>query len=676
MNFLKEALSYCKRGYSVIPIKPNGKKPLVQWKKYQTQRATEKKIKKWWEKWPDANVGIVTGAISGLVVIDIDSPEGLKELKKRLQHYDFNALPRSKTGKGSHLFFKHPRTKILNRTRVLPGVDVRGDDGYVVAPPSRHESGKRYKWKVPLDSNPPELSPELLKLITSPSRNGRGKGPTQVLEGKIPEGQRNDTLTSLAGSMWGRGMLPESIQRALLEENRLRCKPPLQENEVETIVASVTQYKPGKTKSKAGSDTKKLPGDLVGRLIHPAIHIEPDFQSVGFVNREGTKNVFKIITSNGDSHLAEDIKDALLVEPDICPSLSGRWRQSNNPMTLSKSVALLEKKLLDLVCLEDKRWYPTFALWAAGTYLFPAFCSYPYLQLTGEKGSGKTKVQDIFECVAFNAFKFVGVTPAVLFRIVHVLRPTLLIDEAEKMNTDQAGEIRAIINAGYKLGATVPHCVGDDHHVKYFEVYSPKCLAGINGLGDVTEDRCITVVMFRPPFTDTRQNISVDQNDPAWEKIRDGFYRLPISYASKVMDGFDPSRLPHWLTARDKELWEPLLRIAAVVDEESGKKNLFDDVLALAKKSVKAKGLSFETDEILEVLETELDGENSMKIRPGELVEELEESLNTKVSSQWVGDRLRTLGFKKCPRSKKGVVYEVNSAKIAEIRDKYSTPPD
>ena len=73
--FLKAALSFRKLGYSVIPIKSKRKTPLVDWKEYQTRKATDKEIKKWWKKWPDANVGIVTVAISGLAVIDCDSEE-------------------------------------------------------------------------------------------------------------------------------------------------------------------------------------------------------------------------------------------------------------------------------------------------------------------------------------------------------------------------------------------------------------------------------------------------------------------------------------------------------------------------------------------------------------------------------------------------------------------------
>jgi len=674
MSFCKTALSYRERGYLVIPITPKAKTPLVNWKEFQTKMATTSQITGWWETWPDANVGIITGAKSGLVVVDCDTLDSIKQIKKILPGYDLDSVPQVKTSKGVHFYFKHPGDKIPTRAGIQPGLDVRGDGGLVVASPSIHSSGKKYKWKVPLNGRLPKLPPELYKLITSPAVGGKRNDPPSAIEGKISEGGRNVTLASLAGSMRARGLSLEPILAALLEINKT-CIPPLQENEVETIARSIIRYEPGE--AKRGADSQNLSSELVGRSIHPAIHIEPDFQSVGVVTRENTKLVYKIITSNGKSYLAENIKGALLVEPDISPLLSSRWQQSSKPLTLSKAVALLERKMHDLICFEDKRWYPTLAIWVAGTYLFPVFGSYPYLQLTGEKGSGKTKIQDIFECVTFNAFKMVGVTPAVLFRIIHALRPTLLIDEAEKMNTDQAGEIRAIINAGYKLGAMVPRCVGDDYHIKHFDVYSPKCLAGINGLGDVTEDRCITVVMARPPYSDTRQNTAVNPKDPAWGKIRDGFYRLPFDYASKITTDFDNLKLPHWLAARDRELWGPLLQIATIVDDERrDKKNLFDSLLGLAKKSVKARGLSFETDELLEILESVLDGEESIKIRPGELVDRLKDILDRKITPQQIGEKLRSLGFERYTRNKRGVVYEVKQAKIQEIRDRYGVPPE
>jgi putative DNA primase/helicase len=99
-DLLTAALSYQRQGFSVIPIQPREKKPLVHWEPYQKQRTTEEEIKVWWSKWPDANVGIVTGAISGLVVIDLDAVEAKDALKALIPGFDLLSVPRSKTGKG------------------------------------------------------------------------------------------------------------------------------------------------------------------------------------------------------------------------------------------------------------------------------------------------------------------------------------------------------------------------------------------------------------------------------------------------------------------------------------------------------------------------------------------------------------------------------------------------
>ena len=172
MNPLDAALGYSQRGFSIIPIKPRDKKPLIPWKPYQNRRATEKEIEAWWDKWPNANVGIVTGVVSGLVVIDLDTQKAKDNLKALLPDYDLTSVPRSRTGNGWHLFFKHPGEPIQHRAGVIAGLDVRSDGGYVVAPPSVHSSGKVYQWEVPINGELPKLPVELLKLITTPASNG------------------------------------------------------------------------------------------------------------------------------------------------------------------------------------------------------------------------------------------------------------------------------------------------------------------------------------------------------------------------------------------------------------------------------------------------------------------------------------------------------------------------
>jgi Bifunctional DNA primase/polymerase, N-terminal len=156
-------------------------------------------ITHWFESWPNANLGLVTGAVSDLVVIDLDNDEARLKLKGMLGDFDLSAIPRSRTGKGWQLFFKHPEATISNRAGVIPGLDVRGDGGYVVAPPSIHPNGKQYIWEVPINGHLPKLPVELFKLISSPTSNGvRERFNTAGALRGVPEGQRDQMLFKLA----------------------------------------------------------------------------------------------------------------------------------------------------------------------------------------------------------------------------------------------------------------------------------------------------------------------------------------------------------------------------------------------------------------------------------------------------------------------------------------------
>jgi len=142
-TMLDAALVYLDMGYSVIPLKPKDKVPVIKWQGYQTNRATEDEAKKWFEH-GENNIGIVTGQISGLSVLDIDGPEALKLAKSK-------GLPETrliKTGKqaGWHCYYKYePGLRNWQARNDLPGIDIRSDGGYVVAPPSIHPNGSQYK---------------------------------------------------------------------------------------------------------------------------------------------------------------------------------------------------------------------------------------------------------------------------------------------------------------------------------------------------------------------------------------------------------------------------------------------------------------------------------------------------------------------------------------------------
>ena len=236
------ALNLACSGLPVFPCKLDKTPYTTRGFKDATSDANQ--VSDFWERWPGASIGLPTGATSGRIVIDIDPRHGgdksIEELQTR-----YGPLPltlESKTGGGGrHLFFQCRGLDIRNSAGVLgDGLDVRGNGGYVVLPPSPHESGNPYEWLN--GSNQPVLDmPEWLeKLLLKPQRrkpsvNGNGE--------KIPEGGRNQYLTSLAGTLRRKGATQETIEAALLAENA-RCDPPLPEKEVGIIAKSVAGYKP------------------------------------------------------------------------------------------------------------------------------------------------------------------------------------------------------------------------------------------------------------------------------------------------------------------------------------------------------------------------------------------------------------------------------------------------
>jgi hypothetical protein len=395
------------------------------------------------------------------------------------------------------------------------------------------------------------------------------------------------------------------------------------------------------------------------------------------VLREGTSHNHYILTDDG-IFPTKRIEENLTVKYVVHPELSGRWYTSNANPTLSESVALCIAKLNLLLSLDGEKdgkpspWLAFLSAFAAGSYAFMMFPTYPYANLRGEAGSGKTKVLDAMQQVSFNALQVVDPSPAVLFRMVHSLRPTLLIDECERLHSEAGLEVRQIINAGYKRGATVPRCEGEGNELKFFQVYCPKILAAIKPIGATVEERSIVIFMRRPDVADKRQNLVIDPTETDWLTIRSGFYRIPFAYRDQIAKASTAS-LPDWLMARHRELWSPLLSIARVVDDESPI-GLYDELISLAKQSAAERTADFETEAILDALEDLLGQQSEATIRPTDLIEPLEKALNTKPSPEFIAARLRNLGFKRTGKDRKGALYRIIRSTIDEFRDRYSPP--
>ena len=232
MSTLDVAIEYRRRGLSVIPIRAKDKSPLVAWEPFQKEPASEETIKHWFTSWPTANVGMVTGSVSDCVVVDLDSQGARDRLKLLLGDYDLSSVPRSRTGKGWQLFFKHLAVDVRNRAGVLPQVDIRGDGGYVVAPPSIHPNGKRYKWEVPLDVQLPEIPLQLFQLIQTPSRaEPSEKFDSSIVWEGIANGQRDQNIFKYASQLRAFNA-PREVAEELVLKAALRCKPAFPEREL------------------------------------------------------------------------------------------------------------------------------------------------------------------------------------------------------------------------------------------------------------------------------------------------------------------------------------------------------------------------------------------------------------------------------------------------------------
>jgi len=231
-----------------LAVTPNGKQPLVAWRDYQRKRATPDEVRAWYKRWPNANVGIVTGQISNLVVIDVDpahhGEDSLSGLVAR-----FGALPLTVTansgGGGRHLYFSAPADPVPVRSRVgvAPGIDVRAEGGMVVAPPSKHPSGGRYHWIT--DASAPDIPaplPRWLIRLVQSSRPQAGHGASYwrtLAANGVEEGQRNSSIASFTGHLLWCGVDLEVIKELLLCWNQVRARPPLGDDEVIRTIESI-----------------------------------------------------------------------------------------------------------------------------------------------------------------------------------------------------------------------------------------------------------------------------------------------------------------------------------------------------------------------------------------------------------------------------------------------------
>jgi len=260
INLKAAALDYAARGWAVFPLVPGDKVPLIAARDggrgcldATTDTAA---IEAWWRKTPGANVGIATGKVSGVMVIDLDKkddgPANFEDLKRQRGEVTHSvAALVAQTGNGWHLYFRHApgiRCSVGKNGGIAPGIDVRSDGGFVVAPPSLHPSGRRYRWvrdhgpsAVPVSAAPDWLIDAARNApgtatdnpVASPERH------RDLFAAGVAEGGRNAAVAQLAGYFLRKYVDPLLTLDLLRLWNAHRCRPPVDDDELVRTVASI-----------------------------------------------------------------------------------------------------------------------------------------------------------------------------------------------------------------------------------------------------------------------------------------------------------------------------------------------------------------------------------------------------------------------------------------------------
>jgi hypothetical protein len=260
------AAAYLAAGWSVFPLKPLSKLPHGDllprdaageptWKPYQTARPRLDEVDRWLRVAPRSNLAVVTGAISGIAVLDVDGEAGAAALKATGLRVPDTLV--QKTPHGAHAVYRLAGQRIRNTAgAIAPHVDTRGEGGYIVAPPSRLADGA-YEWRLraPLADAPPWM--------VAPERDGGARtapgaapattaraAPADEREGWVraalehgaPEGQRNALAARLAGYFHSRRIAEDIIVALLRDTFGRRCSPPLDDRELAEVVRKVCRY--------------------------------------------------------------------------------------------------------------------------------------------------------------------------------------------------------------------------------------------------------------------------------------------------------------------------------------------------------------------------------------------------------------------------------------------------
>lgn len=280
MSIAKQFTDY---GLSIIPVGKD-KRPLFSWKDFQSRIVSDIELTDWNNRYPEENLAMVTGRLSGVCVVDIDNMDDAKDSIKNLFSETMNPLVVKTPRGGYHWWFKMPPIDIGNNAKTVPGCDFRGEGGYVLIPPSKREDGVAYEFlnfSEELLKNLPPLPEAYIKYVTG---NDEPKKPIYSSGDFLSEGKRDNDLFHVANCL-AKGGLEQDLAKEVIRTLADKCSFP--EKEADLKVYSAYKRVERNLASEVEEFVLSTEGNFLSTDVHKCLQVS---------TRQDLKNVSEILS--------------------------------------------------------------------------------------------------------------------------------------------------------------------------------------------------------------------------------------------------------------------------------------------------------------------------------------------------------------------------------------------
>jgi hypothetical protein len=533
------------------------------------------------------------------------------------------------TGKGQHLYFRHPGGKLNNSVRKLRDVDVRADGGYVVAPPSVHPSGQAYEWLVSLDETPiAKLPAWLLKLLKATDRTSSDE-VERTISSTLPrstlrdfdahigrlvqarEGERNNTLFSTAAAL-GKYVRAGHFTREWLEQELSRHARDIGLSPRETVATLQSGINRGMKSAEAIGETLDILDSSPEQLDRPLRLINgvgycAAWVSIGSadttakaVSRElivlsDDGRIFSEADLPGSAELNElpfgiDLPHEPQAQKVLSPKGVKRFRNGYRPdprRTFEAVTKAVDTFVSFDGSLADQQSMSEFtACWIIGTYLLDAFDVVGYLWPTGQRNSGKTQFLNTVSSLAYLGRTVTSGSSFASMRDEADYGATIAFDDCENIK-NMDSEKRELLLAGNTRGAQVSfkEPVGQSGwRTRYINNFAPRLFSSIGDPDDVVASRTISIPLVTSTDTSkTRRSPSRASDWPCdLQELRDELWLLGLSHLAGMRRYDQAAAELSDLLARNHDIFRMPLGVAFWLEEEHGITRLFERVSVVA----------------------------------------------------------------------------------------------